>query len=209
MKYARMIAPAAMILLVVGAVLSCQVISQKNDKAQSGEEVDWMEMMAQWQEMNAPGPEHERFKKMAGKWDVISKIWFAPGMDPVETKGSAEYRLILGGRYVEQKYHGVLMGQPFTGLGFEGYDRVKEKFVSIWMDSMCTGIFYAEGTVDETGKVTTYIGKADDPFTGEKDKEMKSIARVISDDKVIFEMYERNKDGGEFMSMELTYTRRK
>jgi hypothetical protein len=74
---------------------------------------------------------------------------------------------------------------------------------------MGTGIFYSEGTADETGKVFTYIGKMDDPFTGEKDKEMKSVAREISKDEVVFEMYEKRPEVGEYMSMELTYKRRK
>jgi hypothetical protein len=202
---------AALVLLVVGGceVVSTQVTPQEKTEVQPQEEGDWMDMMAQWQEMNALGPEHERFKNMVGAWDVESKMWFAPGMDPVESKGSAEIRLILGGRYIEQKYECPFMGQPYQGLGFEGYDRVKKKYVTIWMDSMGTGIFYSEGTVDETGKVTTYIGKMDDPFTGEKDKEMKSVAREISDDEVVFEMYEERPEVGEYKSMVLTYKRRK
>jgi hypothetical protein len=202
-------AMAAMTLLVVGAVFSCQSMSTDKADAQPAQEMDMAEMMALWQEMNAIGPEHDHLKMMAGKWDVKSKMWFGPGTEPTESKGSAECRLIMGGRYIEQKYEGSMMGQPFKGLSFEGYDNIKKKYVSIWMDSMSTGIFYAEGTMDESGKSTTYIGKADDPFTGEKDKEMKSVSRVINDDKVVFEMYEKDPSGNEFMSMELTYVRRK
>jgi len=196
-------------LLLAGGVISTQLISQEKADGQPQEEGDFMDMMSQWQEMNSLGKEHERFKKMAGTWDVNSKMWFAPGMEPVESKGSSEISLILGGRYIEQKYECPMMGMPYQGLGFEGYDKIKKKYVSIWMDSMGTGIFYAEGTADETGKVFTYIGKMDDPFTGEKDKPMKSVAREINDDQVVFEMYETRPGVGEFKSMELTYTRRK
>jgi len=197
------------VLLIAGWVISSQLISQEKPNPKPQEEGDWMDMMAQWQDMNKLGKEHERFKKMAGVWDVSAKMWFAPGMEPVESKGSSEIRLILGGRYTEQKYECPMMGMPYQGLGYEGYDKVKKKYVSIWMDSMGTGIFYSEGVADETGKVFTYIGKADDPFTGEKDKPMKSVGREINDDKVIFEMYETRPDAGEYKSMELTYTRKK
>jgi len=197
------------VLLLAGVVISTQLISQEKTDAQQQEEGDWMDMMSQWQKMNSLGKEHERFKKMVGIWDVNSKMWFAPGMEPVESKGHAEMRLILGGRYIEQKYECPMMGMPYQGLGFEGYDKIKKKYVSIWMDSMGTGIFYSEGTADETGKVFTYIGKMDDPFSGEKDKPVKSVGREINDDKVVFEMYETRPDVGEYKSMELTYTRRK
>ncbi len=199
----------AAILLLAGCESTEQSISQENTTVQPQEEGDWMDMMIQWQEMNSPGEEHKRLKKMAGTWDVNAKMWFAPEMEPVESKGSSKIRLILGGRYIEQKYECPMMGMPFQGLGFEGYDMIKKKYVSIWMDSTGTGIFYSEGTVDETGKVFTYIGKMDDPFTGEKDKPMRSVAREINDDKVVFEMYETRPDVGEYKSMELTYTRRK
>lgn len=197
------------VLVIAGGVVSSQLISQEKTEAQPQEEMDWMAMMGQWQEMNQLGEEHERLKKMAGTWDVQSKMWFAPGMDPVVAQGEAEIKLILGGRYAQQNYECPMMGMPYNGMGFEGYDTVKKKYVSIWMDSMGTGIFYSEGTADETGKVFTYIGKMDDPFTGEKDKPMKSIGREINDDKVVFEMYESRPGVGEFKSMELTYTRQK
>ena len=195
-------------LLVAALFLSTTVVSQEKAPPQPPGEQDVAEMMAKWKALNAKGPEHEKFKDMVGTWDTVTKMWMGPG-EPEVAKGTAVFRLILDGRYVEQKYKCMMMGEPYEGLGLEGYDRFKKKYVSIWMDSDSTGIFMIEGTTDETGKVTTYTGKMDDPMTGQKDKAVKSIAREIDQDHVIFEMYEEMPGVGEFKTMEITYTRRK
>ena len=189
-----------------------QAAKETAKEGMAGADAQMAEAMAKWQETNAKGPEHERFKEMVGNWTTESKWWTAPGTEPTVSKGTAEFKLILDGRYVEQKYHceGIMPGQgPFEGIGIEGFDRMKKKYVSIWMDNMSTGIFMAEGTADDAGKVFTYTGKADDPMTGQKDKVYKSICRIVDPDKVVYEMYDTTPGGKEFMSMEITYTRKK
>jgi hypothetical protein len=194
------------VLLAVALLLSAQVVSQEKGTPQPPKDD---EMMAKWLELQAKGPEHEKLAKAVGTWDTVMKMWMAPGAEPTVSKGIAEFRLLLDGRYLEQKYKCDSAEGAFEGLGIEGYDRVKKKYVSVWMDSMSTGIFMSEGTPDEAAKVYTYYGKMDDPFTGQKDKLVKSVAREISDDKVIFEMYNDLPGVGEFKSMEITYTRKK
>ena len=198
-------------LVVVALVVSIQVISQEKTAPAPPEGESLAEQMAQWAKLNSKGPEHERFKDMLGSWQTSTKMWMAPGMEPMVSEGTAEFRLILDGRYIEQKYHCPSLGGPqgFEGLGLEGYDRTKKKYVSIWMDSMSTGIYISEGTVDPTGKIFTYFGRMDDPMTGQRDKVVKSIARIIDDDKVVFDMYDTLPDGTEFKNMEITYTRNK
>jgi hypothetical protein len=194
---------------VVAALLlvSSQVVSQEKPAQQTPGGEQWAEMMAKWAELNAKGPEHEQFKDAVGAWKAVMKQWMAPGSPPMVSEGAAEFRLLLDGRYVQQTY--TCEAQQFEGIGIEGYDRIKKKYVSIWMDNMSTGIMAMEGTADSSGKVITYFGKVDDPMTGERDKVVRSVARTIGDDKVVFEMYDRRPDVGEFKAMEITYTREK
>ena len=53
----------------------------------------------------------------------------------------------------------------------------------------------------------TFVGESIDPMTGESYKE-KTVLRIINDNKLLFQMYRPGPDGGEFMSMEITYTRK-
>ena len=95
---------------------------------------------------------------------------------------------------------------PFQGRGFLGYDNHKKKYFSLWMDSMSTGVMMSEGTCDDSHKVFTYVGAADDPWTGEP-KKFRSVLKVINEAKLSFEMFETGEDGKEKKSLEVNYTR--
>ena len=207
-KRARLVT-GGVALLAAAMFLSTQVVSQEKTTPQPPGQQEMEDMMSKWKAMNAKGPEHEKFKDVVGTWDTETTMWMAPNTEPMVCKGVAEFRLILDGRYIQQSYKTMMMGEPYEGIGIEGFDRIKQKYVSIWMGTDSTGIFMMEGTADDTGKVVTYVGKMDDPLTGQKDKPYKSIAREIDKDTAVFEMYEGTPDGGEFKNMEIRYMRRK
>src|SRR6266545_885002 len=102
-------------------------------------------MMEAWQKASTPGEMHKKLDAMAG---TLVNSW------------------TLGDRFVEQKYEGTFMGQPFTGIGYVGYDNVKKKYVSVWMDSAGTGMMSSVMTSDPEGKVFTAKSTVDDPMTG-------------------------------------------
>lgn len=203
-KQTRFVVFAAAFVAVV-LMVATQGVSQ--DKPQKPEKDPMAEMMAKWAELNALGPQHENFKKRVGTWDVESRTWMGPGAEPVVSKATAEFRLKWGGRFVEQRYK--CEAPAFEGFAIEGYDNVKKQYVSMWIDSLSTGIFVSYGTPDETGKEVTYIGKMDDPMTGVKDKVIKMVGREVSDDEAVFVMYDKAPDGTEYKHMEMKYTRRK
>jgi len=207
-RRARFVA-GGLVLAAVVLLVCTQVMSQEKPALQPPGEDPMAEMMAKWKAMNAMGPEHKRFEKMVGTWDTESRMWLFPGSEATLSKGTAVFRLIFDGRYVEQKYKCSMGDEQFEGLGIEGYDNFKKKYVSVWMDNSSTGICMSLGTFDESGKICTYEGKMDDPMTGQKDKVVKSVAREITADKVVFEMYDKTPGGDEFKTMEITYTRRK
>ncbi len=51
---------------------------------------------------------------------------------------------------------GKMKDMNFKGMAIEGYDNVKKKFVSSWIDNMSTMIMNSEGTYDAATKTFTY-----------------------------------------------------
>lgn len=98
------------------------------------------------------------------------------------------------------------MGQPFSGIGFTGFNNYKKKFFSVWWDTAGTGNLVMEGTVDKTGKVFTFTGKMDD-FIG-KPVHIKSVTTVVDDKQHRFEMWMSGPDGKMFKSLEMIYTKK-
>src|SRR5688572_22345497 len=102
--------------------------------AKKGPSPEMQKMMDEMEKAATPGPEHKWLTEMAGSWSTSSKFWMEPGKPPRESQGSEEIKPILGGRFIEARFTGMMMGKPFEGFGVSGYDNTKKKFVMIWMD---------------------------------------------------------------------------
>ena len=164
------------------------------------------EMMAAWEKIATPGPQHAELMKNAGKWNALIKSWMGPG-DPVVTQGSATYTPILGGRFLMEQYKGIMMEKPFEGFAITGYDNSKKEYTNVWMDSMGTMMIFARGTMDASGKVLTMTSKWDDPVTGEN-VSMRMVTTFVDPNTKKLEMYGTH-GGQEAKEMEITYTRAK
>jgi hypothetical protein len=166
------------------------------------------EMMKVWAAAMTPGEPHAHFARLAGSWTTKTKSWMDPSKPPEETTGSCEFRVVLGGRYLEQRFEGSMMGQPFSGIGFTGYDNIKKKYEAFWIDTAGTGMMVMTGTPDKSGKKTTYTGSMIDPTNGKK-VALRSVDTEIDADSLLFEMWMSGPDGKMVKSMEMTYTRKK
>ena len=166
------------------------------------------EMMKAWIAFATPGASHKALEAFAGSWDVKAKTWMIPGAPPTETAGTSENKMILGGRYLEQRYEGTMMGGPFSGIGVTGYDNYKKKFVSTWVDSMGTGIVEMSGSMDKAGKVITSWGMMDDPAE-KRSMKAKSVVTFVDADHHTYEAWHAGPDGKMVKDLEISYTRKK
>jgi hypothetical protein len=207
MKLAALMLSTA--LIVTTAPLNSATAQDKSagKKSEQPGGADMAEMMKKWEAVAAPGPAHKLLEPLVGEWNVAVKMWMAPGAPPMESKGTTRTHWIMGGRFLQDDYSGEFMGKPMKGLGISGYDNLKKKYTSFWIDEGGTGMYTSEGTASADGKMFTYHGKMDDPMTGEKDKPMKFVVRILSSDKHVFEMHDETK-GEKSLCGELTYTKK-
>jgi hypothetical protein len=207
MKRAAML--MGMFILVLTLAVSSESFSQekkKSPKKMPSQE----EMMKRWQESMTPGAQHKMLEESVGTWDAEVKMWMnGPKGEPMVSKGTSESKMVLGGRYLQQDFTGEMMGQPFVGTGFTGYDNFKKKYVSFWIDNMSTGMSTMDGVLEKDGKTTTMWGKMDDPMTGEKNKKIKYVTRFVDKDTQVFETYDVTSFGDKKPIMVITYKRRK
>lgn len=171
------------------------------------------EDMAKMMQLAAPGPEHAKLKQLTGKWTFVTKHRMSPDQPWEEAPGKAEYKWILGGRVLTHEVKSdpnpkdPIMG-GFEGFGLTGYDNMTKKYWNTWADNMGTAVMLSTGTADSSGKTFTYSGEYDCPMTGQR-KTAKSVLKIAGDDKVVFEMYDKDPAGKEYMMLEVTYARAK
>lgn len=166
------------------------------------------EVMKAWTAFMTPGEAHARLAKLAGAWTAKTKSWMDPAQPPEDTTGTCEFRMVLGGRYLEQRFEGTAMGQPFSGIGYTGYDNLKKKYEAYWIDTAGTGMLVLTGSRDASGKKTVYTGSMLDPANGKK-VAIRSVDTEVDDDTLLFEMWMSGPDGKMAKTMEMTYTRKK
>jgi hypothetical protein len=156
--------------------------------------------MKAWEALGATGPEHAKMLKTVGTWNCECKAWMMPGAEPMLSKGKAVRTEALGGRFIREDFEGDMMGQPFKGFAYNGFNNATKKYELVWLDSMSTGMMFMSGTEAELKG----------SFFGPGGIEVKSRATIkeISPDQMVMEMY-NNMGTGEMKCMEMTYTRAK
>jgi len=176
-------------------------------KEKQAGKMDSQAMMEVYRKLGTPGAHHKKLAKLAGKWTTKTKAWMEPDKPPMEGTGSCEQKMILDGRYLQQEYSGEMMGSPFTGINVLGYDNHTKKYMSTWIDSMSTGIYYFEGTASADGKTITQECSYDDPVRGPM--VWRSVTKIVNDNTVEYEMYLTPKGGKEEKMMEMIVTRKR
>jgi hypothetical protein len=184
-------------------VIAASALAEEAKKAPSAEEQAAME---KYMKAATPGPEHQQMAKMAGKWKLQVTMWMAPGAPPTKSDGTAEFRPILGGRYLEEEVHGSMGDQPFEGRGVQGFDNVTKQHFGTWMDSMSTGPMVMRGKCGADGKKCAMKGKVSDAVAG-KEVPVTSVMTAKDDNTYVFEMTAPAPDGKQFKTLEIVYTR--
>ncbi len=168
--------------------------------------MDQQAMMELWKKLGTPGKPHKQFAGLAGSWTTNTKEWMEPGKPPTESAGTAEMKTLLDGRFLYQEYHSQMMGQPFSGIGIDGYDNLTKKYVTAWIDSMGTGIFFMDGTASADGKTITLKGSHPEPGGGKMSH--RAVWKIIDNNNQTFEMYGSHGHGKEMKFLEITYIRK-
>ncbi len=167
------------------------------------------EMKAKMEEYSTPSEAHKRLAEHAGKWKYTSKWWMSPDAKPEETSGTAEMKMILGGRYLLQTVKGKAMGQNYEGQGVTGYDNLKKEYFSTWMDNMGTGMVHGTGSYDESTKTYHDKGSFTCPMERDNQAEYRSEWKITGPKSMVFSMYTKHPESRkEYKSMEMVYTRK-
>ena len=151
--------------------------------------------------------EHEYLKQFAGDWDSATSFRETAEQKWMESKGTESCRMI-GDFWVISEWKGDMGGMTMQGIGTNGYDPYKKKFVSTWISNIEPVLGTGEGTLDTAGKVLTTKISSTDCKTG-KPSEGRMTQEFKDKDTVVWVMYMTGKDGKEFECMKGESKRKK
>ena len=172
--------------------------------------------MAKMAALAQPSEQHQLLAGLVGTWTYTMKFGSAPGTPLADAgRGTAVRTAMMGGRYFLLDVTGKMLmpdadgkvkDTDFKGMSLEGYDNVKQAFVSTWIDNMGTSIVFSEGTYDPATKSFTYLFEME-MLPGMKTK-AREVLKVTDADHHQLEWYETH-GGQEVNTMEINYTRQK
>ncbi len=154
-----------------------------------------------------PGDAQKRLGFLVGTYDVKVLTWLDPSKPPIESAAVSNAQWVLGGRYVQQMLAGFVMGQPWSGVGYVGYDNLAKKYVATYIDDGSTGMEWYSGTMDKDGKAAKLSATVIDPIT-RKPTAVEMRLHIGTTGDHVTELWYANPAGTLQKVMELHYTRR-
>jgi hypothetical protein len=191
---------AAVFLIGATALVTTEVVRAQQDKDKKAPPAGMdPAMMQKMMELATPGAEHKKLASLAGSWTDHYKMKMDPASDAwTDAEGTSEWKSVLGGRYMMENVHSTMMGAPFEGLQFFGYDKQANEYVSIWMDSYSTwpmmmrGKEAKDGSIELKGTMTDVMGS----------RPSRMVIKP-SPDHAAIEMYDTAPGKGEVLMMKI------
>ena len=204
--------------LVALTAITVAVPSHAQDKKSGAGMPDMAAVMKEYMKLSAPGDGHKALQPLVGSWDCVTRTWFAgPGSPPTEDKGSATFKWIMDGRFVQEDVTGTtsmpdaggaMKKIPFQGMGITGYDNYRNLYTATWVDNMGTMTLTGTGTMEPGGKAMSIYAPMDEPSLKVVGRMVRMVTRWTDADHFTWEMYDLAA-APDFKVMEITYTRKK
>ncbi len=191
----------ALLFFVLSTILLIAPTAAQDDMG-----ADQQAMMEAWSRAATPGKAHEGLAKQTGTWSATVKAWMDPSGEPTVSKGTFRREMGLGGRVLQERYEGEVMGMPFEGFGMTGFDNVSGRYWNTWNDNLSTGPMILWGEWSDKEKALVYHGSAPDPASGAM-VEMMTIVRHPDKDREVVEMYDL-RTGEPVKTMEIVAVRK-
>jgi len=154
------------------------------------------------------GAEHKILRGFSGRWKTtVHMMPTGPSAPVQDTEGTADGKLIMGGRFAQVMHTGTLNGERFEGMMLCGFDEVVNKYRSIWVDNASTAILQYVGTYDASKKQLTMTSHYSDQTTRRL-----TLARIVMTfadaDTIVYDEYIAHAVGEkETHTMTVTYKR--
>ncbi len=175
-------------------------------KAAPAEELSPAEVERRMQAHGTPGVAHQVLNGRVGTWQCSIRYWPPFASEPESMAATSDIKWTMDGLFLEDRTRSDFGGHPFKGLGLMGFDNLKQRYVSTWIDNTSTSIATSEGGYDPETRTFRFAGKTADPASGRL-LDMRSVERVIDDDNWSYEAWVLQPSGEERQLLEIAYKR--
>ena len=114
---------------------------------------------------------------------------------------------VLDERYVQLMLAGNVAEEPYSGIGYAGFDNTTKKYMATFMDSASTGMEWYTGGFDQIGMRATLKASIANPLTG-KPTPMEMRLTIDAAGNHVTELWGMGVGTTMFKNVEFRYTKR-
>ncbi len=144
---------ASLAILAAGAIANAQSAQNPPQSSQQDQDAAQQALIA----AATPGPAHAQLMKRAGEYTTVTTL-YTTGAEPQQSTGTATFKSILDGRFLEETNSGDSLGQTYSGLRLYGYNNGSKQYEAVWIYTGSTAFFVLDGSSDDNGKTVRYSG---------------------------------------------------
>ena len=172
-----------------------------------------------WMQRGIPGAGQAALAPLVGSWRVEMSIYGtmgrSPDLPPIVSRDISTTRVwVADGQYIEDTTEGMVEGNPYWRRGWLGYSNLDRRYEWVTIAPRVPMMIYLgkkgsgeQMPIEVTG-VFTDQGVVSEQTVG-KPVGQRTVIRIESNDRNVFELYFTPPGGKEQLALRLVYTRMK
>jgi hypothetical protein len=161
---------------------------------------NWTNMTAQtndpWAEYMTPSDVHSVFEQYVGSFTMEVTMSMAEGKEPAIVTLESENNLLLGGRFLEMKQQGNMMGMDYQSITTIGFNNTDKKFALTTITNMGTGTLSLFGNWDHKTKTANLFGQLTNPVSKETINVRQTVT-FIDKNSILIESFDQEGNSPE------------
>ena len=161
-----------------------------------------------WDVYMSPSSIHSLFSQYTGSFKMEITMSMGEAKEPSIITVSSEHVMLLGGRFLEMKQHGNMMGMDYQSIITIGFNNTDKKMALTTITNMGTGTLSLFGEWDEKTKTATLFGQLTNPLTKGVIKVKQTVA-FVNENIILIESYDTEDDKSETKTVQYKLIRNK
>lgn len=161
-----------------------------------------------WNDYMTPSSMHHLLAQYTGDFKMEITMSMGEGKEPSVVTVNSEHVMLLGGRFLEMKQQGSMMGMDYQSIMTMGFNNIDKKIALTTITNMGTGTLSLFGEWDEKSKSAIVFGQLTNPVTQNNIK-VRQIVTFIDNDTIRIESFDKEGDKPEKKTVEYKWIRNK
>lgn len=161
-----------------------------------------------WSVYMTPSEVHTLLSEYTGSFKMEITMSMGTGKEPTIITVNSEHKMLLGGRFLEMKQEGSMMGMDYQSIMTIGFNNIDKKMSLTTITNMGTGTLSLFGEWDEKAKTANLLGQLTNPVSKDIIKVRQTVT-FIDDNTILIESYDTEGDKPEKKTVQYKLIRNK